>query len=416
MNVQFPRDFLWGTATAATQIEGGLDNHDWYDWSVKGHTLDGSTPMQACDHYEKYVEDIELMEELNSNAYRFSLEWSRIEPERGSFSSQGLAFYRELIHLLKEKGIEPMVTLHHFTNPLWFSRKGGWEVKENLEDFRSYCAHVVQALGCDVKMWVTINEPTVYTTFGYMQGQWPPGKRGAVQKTFQVLGNMARAHDSVYRDIHRIYREKGLEAPQVGMAHHLRVMDPLTHSFKDRLAASFLSYVFNWWFFNKSLRRDTLDYIGLNYYTRDFVTLDTSQKETLFVRQVEKEGLPRNELGWEIYPQGLYRLLHMLHKKTKYPIYITENGIPGDDEDKIPFIRDHLQAMHKAMEEGVRVRGYFYWSLMDNFEWAHGYEPRFGLYQMDYSTQQRHKRKCCTMYSEIAKTGTLQVQEKTPPE
>lgn len=305
----FPEGFLWETATAATQVEGGLTNHDWYHWAAGGNTKDSSTPLKACQYYHLYREDLDLLSELEDNAYRFGIEWARVEPRPGEFSEEGIAFYRKLLAGLQERGIEPVVTLHHFTNPTWFAKMGGWEKSSNLSYFREYCRKVVREFAPFVKYWVIINEPTVYVYQGYLEGNWPPGKKGKLFKALKVLKNRAGANEMVYRDLHDFYQKNKLSAPAAGIAHHLRIMNPASHSISVRNASRLLDYFFNWRFVNKTIKNGAADFFGLNYYSRDLVALSLKNPATFFTKTVEKEELPRNELGWEIYPEGLYRLI-----------------------------------------------------------------------------------------------------------
>lgn len=410
----FPAGFLWGTATSSHQVEGDNRNNDWWAWEQEpGRIYGGQSSGLACDHYRRYLEDIELMAALGYNAYRFSLEWSRIEPESGHFSVAALDYYAQVLEALRARGIEPVVTLHHFTLPLWLARAGGFLNPEAVERFDRYAREVAAALGREVRYWVTINEPMVLATQSYLLGLWPPGHKNLFE-TLRVARHLLLAHARAY---HRLKEVNG-EA-MVGLAKHLRVVDPGRPGLLDRGVAGLLDYVFNWAFlsgvergrlplpfgFNQRMPEllQTQDFLGVNYYTRDIVFFDWRSPGTLFAKMEVAVGRERNDLGWEVYPEGLYRLLKRLQTYGK-PILITENGIStGDDLARQRFLLDHLRQVKRALEEGVEVRGYFYWSLLDNFEWAEGYRARFGLVEVDFATQKRSPRPSAHLYGEMVR-------------
>jgi beta-glucosidase len=419
--IEFPDNFLWGAATASHQVEGGNRNNDWWEWEHRGGKIaDGTTSERACEQYTRYEEDFDLAKSMNHNAHRFSLEWSRIEPEKGIFSFKELEHYRTVLEALRERGIEPFVTLHHFTNPLWLSREGGWENPKVVEYFARYTKVVARELGGQVKFWNTINEPLVYAFENYIDAKGPPGA-SSMRSAAMVIGNMLRAHALAY---HILHEDSPGEQCEVGIAKHMRVFDPLRswHPL-DKALARLSDFIFNWWFMDAmdtgrlawpigigeqiQLLAKTQDFIGLNYYSRDMVRFSPLKPQMLFIENIVHPDGEVNDLGWEIYPEGIFKLLMRLKKYDK-PIYITENGIPAlDDTKRVKFLRDHLFQIHKAISDGVDVRGYLHWSLLDNFEWAEGLTPRFGLISMDYETQQRTILASAEAYAKTAAANKL---------
>ena len=401
---RFPAGFLWGAATSAHQVEGGCDNNDWWAWEQAGRVAQRSGA--ACDHYHRFREDFDLARSLHHNAHRLSVEWSRIEPEEGKFSDPALGHYREVLQALVERGIEPVVTLLHFTLPRWLAERGGWEYPGIEGLFERFATRVVAEYRDLARRWITINEPVVAVYKGYLVGEWPPGK-SSYPDALTAIRLMLRAHVRAYHAIHGVQ-----PAASVGIAQHmlkLSICDPW--SLRDQLSTGTRDFLMNFLFLDAlhtgALRvpglfwerlptKRTLDFIGINYYTRDFVrnggfdlpgllgnacTLDHHQ-------QVGK----RSSLGWEIYPEGLGHFLRRL-KRFQLPILITENGISTEkDEDRWMFLVLHLWQVARAISAGVPVTGYLHWSLLDNFEWANGYDARFGLVAVDYATQRRTVR------------------------
>lgn len=429
--LQFSKSFLMGSATSATQIEGGDQNNSWYRWcQIPGHIRDGSSCIRADDHWNRYIQDIQLMKELHPDVYRMGIEWSRIEPEQGRFSQTAIRHYRDEISLLLQNNIKPLVTLHHFTNPLWFEDLGGWESPDAAALFIRFTRFVVNELGDLVNEWVTINEPNVFLINGYERGIWPPGKKNifAMLKAFR---NIIIAHVQSYREIHRIRVERNFPGQTlVGAAYHLRIFDPLHDKLRNAIPARLIQYLsqdlflegmgygkfsFPLGFGNYPLGKGKYyDFLGINYYTRDIVNL-AFEPANMFGRLTVKKNAPCNDLGWEIYPEGLYRLCKMVYQKYQAPIFITENGIcDAHDSQRARFIYDHLQQVSLLHQEGIPVERYYYWSLIDNFEWAEGESGRFGLVANDFETQQRTIRKSGRFYGEIClkKAVTEEMIEK----
>jgi len=407
---KFPRHFLWGAATSSYQVEGDNRHADWWHWEKRvGKERSGS----ACRHYELYEQDFDLAKSLHHNAHRLSIEWSRIEPRKGRFSRKELRHYVDVILALRQRGIEPVVTLHHFTNPTWFSKSGGWEKSEAVGYFARYCEAVIDALGAHVHYWITINEPTIFISHAYLFGVWPPQEKSYL-KAGAVAEHLAQAHIKVYGLIHASYRTRDLPAPAVSIAQNVMAFVPCQKDLKNRFAAYVRHAVYNLGFLERicglrALGRGCLDFIGVNYYSRQLVELKRIGIENLAKDVCERNhrGVKKNSLGWDIYPQGLYDVLVTL-KKYKLPVMITENGIcTADDTMRWQYIRDHLRSVRRAMRKGVPVIGYLYWSLLDNFEWDKGFGPRFGLIGVDYKTFKRTIRPSARKYGRVCMTGVL---------
>ena len=380
--LKFPEGFLWGSSTSSYQVEGGIENCDWSKDFPAG---------KACDHYNRYEEDFDLLKKLNQNAYRFSIEWSKIEPEEGKFDEKEIEHYRQVISALKKRGIEPFVGLWHWTNPVWIKNKGGWESKKVVSYFAKYTEKIISSLKNDVKFWITINEPEIYTSSSYVLGIWPPYKK-SIFSFISVINNLIKAHQEAYKIIKKIQPNA-----QVGIATNNTYYEAYGDLI-SRLVKNIVEYLDHFYILNKI--RDYQEFIGLNYYLRNRIKLfKFNQNENKLV----------SDIGWEIYPEGIYHVLKNL-KKYQKPIYITENGL-ADKEDKFrkDFIRDHLFWIYKAIEEGVDVRGYLHWSLMDNLEWHKGFEPEFGLIGIDYKTLERKPRPSAYYYAEICKSNTIEI-------
>ena len=405
--IEFPKNFLWGAATSAHQVEGNNTNSDWWEYENKADLryLSG----QACRHYELYRKDFDLAQSFNHNANRFSVEWSRIEPQEGVFSEKELEHYRDVLLALRERNLEPLVTLHHFTNPAWFSRLGGWENRKAARYFLRYVGRVVGALGDQVHYWITINEPIIYIYQAYLLGIWPPLKK-SLWSAWQVENNLAAAHIKAYRLIHSIYKNKNLKRPYVSIAKEVQVFMACRETLRNRFAVYLRDGWFNARFLKRLLAAKSLDFIGINYYSRNLVETSGWGPSHLAMEACNDSThqLKKNSLGWEIYPQGLYELLMKL-KRYKLPLMITENGICIEDDNiRWEFIRGHLKSVHRAMQEGAEVLGYIYWSLLDNYEWDKGFAPRFGLVEVDYKSFERTVRGSARLFAQVCKTGRLE--------
>ncbi|MBI1746063.1 MAG: glycoside hydrolase family 1 protein [Acidobacteria bacterium] len=417
----FPKEFFWGSATSAHQVEGNNTNNDWYVWE-QARDKNGRCRVRNCDasgaaaeHYQRFDADFALARNLNQNMHRFSIEWSRIEPKEGEWDFNAVNHYREVLASLKRHGIRPMVTLHHFTNPLWLAQSGGWKNPKTIYKFERYVRFVVEQFRSDVDVWVTINEPEVYAVYAYLYGIFPPGEKD-LTAMLVVMSNLLKGHARAYRAIHELYNvgADGDRRPAlVGLVKHMRIFMPDDPgSSADRSAAKIYNYFFNVLAldsvatgriqFNVPLvyardeivegLKDSWDFIGVNYFSRDMVAFDFSRPYTLFARITYRPDRRRySEIGegWEIFPQGLFQSLMTL-KRYDRPIFITENGIADAGGALRPsFIGEHAYNVWQAIQRGVDVRGYLYWALIDNFEWNMGSSPRFGLYTVDYQTQER---------------------------
>lgn len=412
--LRFPEGFLWGTSTAAYQVEGRNKKSDWWHWEqVPGRVRE--TSGLASNHYRLFKEDFEIAKHLGHNAHRFSIEWSRIEPEPGRWDEEEIAHYKEVINTLKGYGIEPLVTLIHCTLPLWVADMGGFENRGVVDLFERYALKVAHEYGKDVKWWITIGEPVVCLYMGYIERVWSPGKDIGIG-IVGVLRNMMEAHAAGYRAIHRAYESLEGKKPMVGLTKYIRIFRPYRrHFLPDMLAASLRDRVFNRLIidalseglpFLPHLRR-TLDFIGLDYYTRELTRFAPLKPFELFGESVPSPGAETSDMGWEIYPEGIYLALLKL-KGYNLPIIVTENGLAdAGDRRRGRFIVDHLLQIHRAIEEGVDVRGYLYWSLIDNFEWHEGFWPRFGLVEVDYTTQKRRIRPSAYLYARICSANQL---------
>ncbi|AIF69244.1 beta-glucosidase [Palaeococcus pacificus DY20341] len=407
---RFPRSFLFGTATSSHQIEGNNIFNDWWFYEQKGKLKYKSG--KACNHWELYKEDIDLMAMLGYNAYRFSIEWSRIFPKEKEFNEKALQRYQEIVNLLNERGITPMVTLHHFTSPMWFMKKGGFAKEENLRYWEIYVKTIAENLE-GVELIATFNEPMVYVMMSYIQGYWPPFVKNPLNAG-KVEANLLKAHAIAYE----ILNGRNFK---VGIVKNIPIFIPASESERDKKARDRVDNLFNWNFLDAiwsgkvktplktyDVPKSDVDFIGVNYYTASEVKHSWNPLKFFFEAKLADLSERKTLMGWSIYPKGLYEAITNVQSRYKKPIYITENGIATlDDEWRIEFIIQHLQYVHKALKESYDVRGYFYWSLMDNFEWAEGFEPRFGLVEVDYKTFERRPRRSAYIYGEIAKSREI---------
>ena len=419
----FPAGFLFGTATSATQIEGGRVATDWSDFArLPGRVLGGDTPEPACESWERWPEDVALQAALGLNAYRFSIEWARVEPSPGRFDARALDGYRALLAALIDAGIEPMVTLHHFSLPLWQARRGGLLDRELPGLLERYTRAVVAALGDLCGRWVTVNEPSVVAAHGFVLGIWPPGEKKLVH-ALRAQYNLLASHVLMYRAI----KERQGDASSVGVAHHLRLMEPERPGrLADLLGSRLLGWLFNDGFaralcegthygpFGMGLAdeaRGTHDFFGLNYYSRDLVRFDPGRPEDFYLPRSVAPGAEVSDLGWEIYPEGLGRLLRDWSARSDRPILVTENGLADASDRRRPsFLVRHLAEIARAAADGIDVQGYYHWSFLDNFEWAEGYSARFGLHAVDFATQTRVPRPSALVYSRIAASRSIDAE------
>jgi beta-glucosidase len=398
-------NILLGASSAATQIEGGSVDHNWLDWHKRGRIKDGTTPERACDHWKRWRQDCELLRDLGIQTYRLGVEWARIEPRQGFFDEAALAQYREELELLASYGIKPLVTLHHFSDPMWFVQKGGFTKVENIDAFLNFVERTVNFLGPAAAEYITINEPNVYACNGWFFGEFPPGKR-SFSLFVRIMAALAAAHIQAYGLIHSTRDKLGLKGTKVGFAHAMRVFAPqnsanpshnLVSRLDEYLFQGCVSRAFLLGDFRVPLRNlcrlgrgAYADFLGVNYYSRSTVSG--------FADGV-RGGVPVNDLGWEIYPPGITEVCQTLHNLLPLPIYITENGTCDNaDRYRSRFIYEHLREL---AADALPVERYYHWSFTDNFEWCEGESARFGLVHMNYDTQERTIKKSGRFYSEI---------------
>ncbi|MBI4054328.1 MAG: glycoside hydrolase family 1 protein [Candidatus Doudnabacteria bacterium] len=395
----FPKGFLWGSAVSAHQTEGNNIYSDWWEWEnsqrrageLEALPQDPSLFRSgaACDFYHRYEQDFDLVSALHQNAFRLSLEWARMEPKQGFYDEQAWDHYRKVLQSLKKRNVKTFVTLHHFTLPAWFAHQGGFERAENTGKFVNFAQTAAQKLGEDVDFWLTINEPEIYSSHAYLFGRYPPQKKSWAAM-YRVVKNLIWAHNQAVRAI------KQVSSKPVGMSYHR--IDLLPRSIFSKFLRDLVHYVNNEYILRRTI--NACDFVGINYYGHSHIGFFGRHAHTQEHHEV-------NDLGWGIHPEGLERVLVGLKKYHK-PIYVTENGLAdAKDEKRERFIRDHLYYVHRAMERGADVRGYLHWSLLDNFEWAHGFSPRFGLVQVDYPSQERTIRASAYQYAEICRTNQL---------
>ncbi len=409
-SLTFPKKFLWGAATSAHQVEGGTHNQ-WTVWELENakskaaqanyhlEDLDSWQRIQAdakdpnayvssraTNHYERYSEDFDLLQKMNMNAFRFSVEWSRVEPEQGAWNVEAVEHYKQYVGELKKRGIEPVVTLFHFTLPVWFAALGGFEKRRNIQYFVRFVDKMTRELGTSVKTIITINEPEVYAYESYLAGNWPPNVTS--KRTFhKVLGNLARAHNQAADVIHGINRRY-----KVSIAKNSCYFYAGDDAWLSRKSAGIMQYFQDDYFLKKVVKK--CDFIGINFYFSNRV----------YGYRVHSPEYKVSDMGWDLSPADIQHALERLYEKYHLPMLITENGIAdARDEYRKWWITQTLIGMQKAMDNGVHLEGYLHWSLLDNFEWDKGRWPRFGLVEVDYKTLQRTLRPSAAWFGKIIK-------------
>ncbi len=430
--LRFPEGFLWGTATSAYQIEGAAQEDGrgpsiWDDFCrVSGAIADGSDGSVACDHYHLYREDVALIRQLNLKAYRFSISWTRILPEgRGALNPKGIAFYDRLVDALLENGIRPFVTLYHWDYPSALHARGGWTVRDTAGWFADYAAAVVRALGDRVKDWITLNEPWCSAHLGYGIGVHAPGIKD-MPTAYRVAHHLLLAHGAAVQAI----RATGDSETRVGITLNFTPSLPATDSDADRQAAeqhgdwmydafaspiltgAYPSRVLSLFESAVDIRPGDMaliaarnDFLGVNYYSAQVVSAEQGP--------IQVSDGEYTLMGWLVIPRGLHATLLRLHRDSKgrLPLYVTENGasyrdvVEGDrvhDPQRVNYLREHFKAAWQAIQDGVDLRGYFVWSLLDNFEWGHGYQQFFGVVHVDYATQRRTLKDSALYLREVA--------------
>jgi len=405
-------EFLWGVATSAFQLEGS----PYADWTTWDSILD--TKPDVTNHYNLYREDLNLLKELGVNAYRFSIEWSRIQPKENTWDDEAIQHYQDIIQILLENNIEPIITIHHFTHPLWFIKKYPWHEDASVERFLNYVEKILTRLH-GVRYWITFNEPYVLLLGGYIEGCMPPGIKN-VTLALKALQNILVCHERAYEIIHA-----RVPHAMVSVAHNMAAFAPwrrwnpfdkflsgiakyfYNHSLLDAFMTGILHIKYP---YKKVIEipvpiKGKLDFFGVNYYTRLHIRFNPLKKMGIELRHRDIDGYGLTDMGWEIHPHGLERVLRYA-SKLKVPLIITENGIATHDvQKKITFMKGHIDTLEKCMKKGIDVRGYFYWSLIDNYEWLQGLDARFGLYKVDFDTLKRIPTAAATYYSYLIKKG-----------
>ncbi|MGZ3600551.1 MAG: glycoside hydrolase family 1 protein [Ktedonobacterales bacterium] len=440
--LRFPEEFIWGVGSSSHQMEGNTTNNQWHAWEERGGILSGDRAGLACNWWNNAEEDFDRAREMGVNGMRISLEWSRLEPEDGRWDEAAFARYRQMLRGLQRRGIEPLVTLHHFTEPLWLAREGGFASAKSPLYFERYAAKCVEELGDLCDFWCTVNEPNVYVGLGYLLGLFPPGRKNALLTSMRVLSNLLRAHAGAYNAIHARQSHA-----RVGLAHHICLFDPGQENAPlDKLLASVCDVATNDLVLDALTRgrfrgglhllsgdlsgvRDTFDYIGVNYYYRLMVGLNfyrQSQQETQAARATHAlhaastslvgsavehpdDQMDAGSMGdlRVIYPDGIGRALRKVAGLGR-PIYVTENGFADASDAKRPSaLLRTLTALQQEIEQGLDVRGYYHWSLVDNFEWVDGWSINFGLIALDPLTQKRTLRPSAELYGRICRANAL---------
>ncbi|MBO0701759.1 MAG: glycoside hydrolase family 1 protein [Candidatus Dormibacteraeota bacterium] len=406
MTRRFPEGFLWGCATAAHQVEGGSTNNNWWRFEQEGHILTGESSLVANDHWHRYREDFALLSGLHNNAHRLSIEWSKVEPEPGRFDEGAIEHYRDVLRELRRLGMTPVVTLLHFTTPLWFEDRGGWAGSGAVDAWLPFVERVARSLGDLAGLWCTINEPNIMALMGWVGGEFPPGRLRDLRGFYRVLRNLRQAHEAAYRLLHRITPGIG-----VGLAHNLWHLIPERLITADRLAAAFGTAVTGRWPLRPwrwpEVVTATCDWVGLNHYTGELVRFDPTNPAQVFTRRTNPSGLPESDFGWVLNPRWMRRALRQLAHLRK-PVYITESGVSvHDDRIRVAYLPQLLGEVWGAIQEGVDVRGYLHWTAIDNFEWAHGYSQPFGLIAFDPLTQERTVKPSGELFARIAARNAL---------
>lgn len=425
----FPKGFLWGSATAGYQVEGRNQNATWYAWEQEGHIVEGHTAGLASDWWGgRWREDFDRAQAGNQNAHRLSIEWSRIQPELDRWDEFALDRYRDMLIGLQSRKMTPMVTLHHFVEPLWLAEMGGWENEAVIDLFAEYVRRSVEALMPYCNLWIPINEPNVFMLCAYIDGVFPPGKKD-IKLAMKVLQNMIRAHARAYDVIHKLQPDA-----RVGSAINYRAFNPATWLPVDRWTARVYDKLFNDLFprtlmdgkFDLVYKKEdipeaagTQDFLGINYYTADNVRFNLFAFHELFSKRFFPKEAPLSETGFIAHvPAGLVDAVKW-GTRFDVPIFITENGVEDSKDMLRPrYIVEHLHAIWEMINHNAPVEGYFHWSLVDNFEWERGWTQRFGLWGLDLESQARIRRPSVDLYTEICRLNGIssEIVKKYVPE
>lgn len=445
MTKDFKKDFIFGTATSSYQIEGAIaeDGRSPSIWDIfsktPGKTYRGNTGDVACDHYRRYKEDIELMEKIGTGAYRFSVSWSRIFPEKGRYNPKGMDFYKRLIDELNKRNIKPVITIYHWDLPLWAYNMGGWLNRDSVKWFEEYSSRLFKELNESVRLWITHNEPLCASFFGYHEGIHAPGHKD-LKEAVTTAHHILMSHSTAVEN----FRKLKFKNSEIGIALNLIPSYPVSGSEEDKKASSVFDGQYNRWFLRPLFKADypedmkevfkkligdfdfmkdgdmekisvKNDFLGVNYYSRELIKYSPDSE----LEYKKTHGnFERTEMDWEIVPEALYKLILRLREEyTSIPIYITENGAAFKDKvskdgkvhdgKRIDYLRNHLKKIAVLNQKGADIKGYFLWSLMDNFEWGHGYSKRFGIIHLDYKTQERILKDSALWYRDLIKTRII---------
>jgi beta-glucosidase len=385
----FPDGFLWGTATAAHQVEGGNWNNDWWAWEHAEDTACEEVSGDACDHLWRYPQDLDLVADLGLGAYRFSLEWSRIEPEYGEFSTSNLDHYRRVIAACRDRGLLPVVTFHHFTNPLWIDAEGGWANPTTADRFAAFCERASGHFGDELGMACTINEPNIVSLMGWLMGMFPPGTRDDFDGYLAATAHLQDAHRKAYDAL-----KAGPGDFPVGLT--LSMSEWAAEPGSEHLVPQYRAHHEDSYL--EAARGD--DFVGVQAYSRNRVGPDG-----MLGPEPGVEVLP---MGYEYWPGAAEAAVRHAAEVAGTPVYVTENGIgTDDDEQRIRYLHSSLEGVARTVADGLDVRGFFCWSLLDNFEWTFGYRMRFGLVAVDRSTQVRTVKPSARWFAEVARTNRV---------
>jgi len=415
----FPPGFLWGTATSSHQVEGNNTNNNWHTWECEGNIVDNQKSGNACDWWHgRWREDFDRAAETGQNTHRLSIEWSRVQPAPNRFDERAIDQYREMLRGLRERGITPMVTLHHFSDPIWLSEMRGWESDFAADYYQDYVYRIVEGLHEYVDLWCTFNEPNVFVVSGYLLGNFPPGEK-RLRSLFRVSQNLIKAHVYAYQEIHEVQPDA-----KVGMAHHYRGFYPkVPWSPLDKWAVRLSGRLFNNTFpqtlhsgvldflgIKKAFpeAKGTQDFFGINYYTSEQISFSPFSKRTLFSKRSYRTDAELSPSGFIANEPATFFQALKWAEHFGLPIYVTENGVEDSDDNLRPkYLIQHIHQMWRAINFNWPIRGYFHWSLVDNFEWERGWSQRFGLWELDRETQTRTRRRSADLYEEICKENAV---------
>ena len=416
-DLQFPDGFFWGTATSSHQVEGNNRNNDWWAFEqIPGKIKDGTTSGLACDHYNRFEEDFTLSEQYGHNAHRFSIEWSRIEPEEGRWDEKEVEHYQKVLESLHRHHLVPFVTLHHFCHPVWFADMGGWISGRAPELLGRYAGYMAKQLGDAVPFWMTINEPPVLPMASYIAGVFPPGERDVVkgmQAAREIQKSLATMHNAI--------RENAPHSPKIGPVINMTYAMPYTDSEEDKQAARMMDQYWNgYWLdgFRDGVSgppagnggevpgvKGAWDFVGLNYYSRNVMAHSGNRMGMKPIPPAADAEC--STMGWEVYPEGFYQCMMRL-KQYGVPVYVTENGIgTDDDEQRISYLVRHLYQVKRALNDGVDIRSYLHWCQQDNFEWAEGFRQKFGFFEREEGTLNRIPKPSASAFKDWASNNRV---------